>query len=126
LKKEMPGMNPNLQSQRLVSQLHFFYISIMALKHLHTRLCPLRLCTLMIYKILKDLLSSLVQISRHTCSGLCFHFFSGNSPVMDILDIDKDIRNPQMCASYVVEIYLNLMASEVFLLRVLLRYFWGT
>jgi hypothetical protein len=35
-KKEMPGMNPNLQNQRLVSQLHFFCISIMALKHLLT------------------------------------------------------------------------------------------
>jgi hypothetical protein len=71
----------------------------------------------MIYKILKDLRSSLVQISRHTCSGLCFPFFSGDSHVMDILDIDKDIGNPQMCASYVVEIYSNLMASEVFLLK---------
>jgi hypothetical protein len=26
LKKEMSGMNPNLQSQRLVSQLHFFFL----------------------------------------------------------------------------------------------------
>jgi hypothetical protein len=32
---------------------------------------------------------------------------------MNILDIDKDIGNPQMCASYVVAIYSNLMASEV-------------
>lgn len=40
-------------------------------------------------------------------------FFSGESPSMDILDIDKDIGNPQMCASYVVDIYSNLMAFEV-------------
>jgi hypothetical protein len=33
--------------------------------------------------------------------------------VLDIVDIDKDNGNPQMCASYVVEIYSNLMASEV-------------
>jgi hypothetical protein len=32
---------------------------------------------------------------------------------MNILDIDRDIGNPQMCASYVVAIYSNLMASEV-------------
>jgi cyclin-A len=40
---------------------------------------------------------------------------------MDILDIDKDIGNPLMCASYVVEIYSNLMASEVFLLKEMFR-----
>lgn len=40
-------------------------------------------------------------------------FCSGDSPVLDILDIDKDIGNPQMCASYVVQIYSNLLASEV-------------
>lgn len=33
--------------------------------------------------------------------------------MLDIVDIDKDNGNPQMCASYVVEIYSNLMASEV-------------
>lgn len=33
--------------------------------------------------------------------------------MLDIVDIDKDIGNPQMCASYVVELYSNLMASEV-------------
>jgi hypothetical protein len=33
--------------------------------------------------------------------------------VLDIVDIDKDNGNPQMCASYVVEIYSNLMVSEV-------------
>ncbi|TVU07617.1 hypothetical protein EJB05_40981 [Eragrostis curvula] len=38
---------------------------------------------------------------------------TGDSPVVDILDIDKDTGNPQMCASYVVEIYSNLMASEL-------------
>ncbi|KAK3134545.1 hypothetical protein QOZ80_6AG0550560 [Eleusine coracana subsp. coracana] len=37
----------------------------------------------------------------------------GDSPSVDILDIDKDIGNPQMCASYVVDIYSNLMASEL-------------
>ncbi|CAN6220111.1 unnamed protein product [Urochloa humidicola] len=38
---------------------------------------------------------------------------TGDSPALDIVDIDKDIGNPQMCASYVVEIYSNLMASEL-------------
>jgi hypothetical protein len=33
--------------------------------------------------------------------------------MMNILDIDKDTRNPQKCASYVVAIYSGLMASEV-------------
>lgn len=33
--------------------------------------------------------------------------------MLDIVDIDKDNGNPQMCASYVVEIYSNLMVSEV-------------
>jgi hypothetical protein len=36
---------------------------------------------------------------------------------MDILDIG----NPLMCASYVVEIYSNLMATEVFLLKEMFR-----
>ncbi|CAN6200541.1 unnamed protein product [Urochloa humidicola] len=38
---------------------------------------------------------------------------TGDSPALDIVDIDKDNGNPQMCASYVVEIYSNLMASEL-------------
>ncbi|PWZ22541.1 hypothetical protein Zm00014a_036695 [Zea mays] len=38
---------------------------------------------------------------------------NGDSYVLDIVDIDKDNGNPQMCASYVVEIYSNLMASEL-------------
>ncbi|XP_066377369.1 cyclin-A2-1-like [Miscanthus floridulus] len=38
---------------------------------------------------------------------------NGDSSVLDIVDIDKDNGNPQMCASYVVEIYSNLMASEL-------------
>lgn len=41
------------------------------------------------------------------------YFLPGDSSVLDIEDIDKDNGNPQMCASYVVEIYSNLMASEV-------------
>lgn len=41
------------------------------------------------------------------------HFVPGESPALDIVDIDKDIGNPQMCASYVVELYSNLMAFEV-------------
>ncbi|KAM0855589.1 hypothetical protein ACQ4PT_049662 [Festuca glaucescens] len=38
---------------------------------------------------------------------------NGNYAGLNILDIDKDNGNPQMCASYVAEIYANLMASEV-------------
>ncbi|KAF8772099.1 hypothetical protein HU200_006092 [Digitaria exilis] len=38
---------------------------------------------------------------------------TGESPALDIVDIDKDIGNPQMCASYVVELYSNLMAFEL-------------
>ena len=41
------------------------------------------------------------------------YFVPGDSPALDIVDIDKDNGNPQMCASYVVEIYSNLTASEV-------------
>ncbi|KAL6593916.1 hypothetical protein ACP70R_048817 [Stipagrostis hirtigluma subsp. patula] len=38
---------------------------------------------------------------------------AGDSAGLDIIDIDKDNRNPQLCTSYVAEIYANLMASEV-------------
>ncbi|KAL6873614.1 hypothetical protein ACP4OV_013696 [Aristida adscensionis] len=38
---------------------------------------------------------------------------TGESPAIDIVDIDKDNGNPQMCTSYVAEIYLNLLASEL-------------
>jgi len=50
-------------------------------------------------------------ISGHLLKIL--YFLPGDSSVLDIVDIDKDNGNPQMCASYVVEIYSNLMASEV-------------
>ncbi|TVU50147.1 hypothetical protein EJB05_01504 [Eragrostis curvula] len=36
----------------------------------------------------------------------------GDSAGLDIVDIDKENGNPQMCVSYVAEIYTNLMASE--------------
>ncbi|KAJ1260996.1 hypothetical protein BS78_10G274500 [Paspalum vaginatum] len=42
-------------------------------------------------------------------SAFCFI----DSLAFDIVDIDKENGNPQMCASYVVEIYSNLMASEL-------------
>ncbi|XP_062203538.1 cyclin-A2-1-like isoform X2 [Phragmites australis] len=38
---------------------------------------------------------------------------AGDSAGLDIVDIDKDNGNPQMCVSYVAEIYTNLMASEL-------------
>jgi len=50
-------------------------------------------------------------ISGHLLKIL--YFLPGDSSVLDIVDIDKDNGNPQMCASYVVEIYSSLMASEV-------------
>ncbi|XP_062178887.1 cyclin-A2-1-like [Phragmites australis] len=37
----------------------------------------------------------------------------GDSPALNIVDIDKDNGNPQMCTSYVADIYSNLMASEL-------------
>ncbi|KAL6842072.1 hypothetical protein ACP4OV_028051 [Aristida adscensionis] len=38
---------------------------------------------------------------------------AGESAGLDIVDIDKDIGNPQFCISYASEIYTNLMASEL-------------
>ncbi|KAL6660930.1 hypothetical protein ACP70R_000314 [Stipagrostis hirtigluma subsp. patula] len=38
---------------------------------------------------------------------------TGESPAIDIVDIDKDNGNPQMCTSYAAEIYSNQMASEL-------------
>ncbi|XP_062227742.1 cyclin-A2-1-like [Phragmites australis] len=38
---------------------------------------------------------------------------TGDSPALNIVDIDKCNDNPQMCTSYVAEIYSNLMASEL-------------
>ena len=64
---------------------------------------------LAISEILVDSLH--IYISDHLLNIL--YFVPGDSPALDIVDIDKDNGNPQMCASYVVEIYSNLMASEV-------------
>jgi cyclin A len=41
------------------------------------------------------------------------YFFPGDNAGLNIIDIDKDNGNPQMCASYAAEIYTNLMASEL-------------
>uniref|UniRef100_A0ACD5YLC9 Uncharacterized protein n=1 Tax=Avena sativa TaxID=4498 RepID=A0ACD5YLC9_AVESA len=38
---------------------------------------------------------------------------NGDNAGLNIIDIDKDNGNPQMCASYAAEIYTNLMASEL-------------
>jgi len=64
---------------------------------------------LAIFEILVDSLH--IYISDHLLNIL--YFVPGDSPALDIVDIDKDNGNPQMCASYVVEIYSNLMASEL-------------
>lgn len=71
---------------------------------------------------------SLQNIERNRDSGLHEAFFqgrkirdksetadskTGDSAVSNIVDIDKDNGNPQMCVSYAAEIYTNLMASEL-------------
>ncbi|KAJ1260995.1 hypothetical protein BS78_10G274500 [Paspalum vaginatum] len=64
-------------------------------------------------------LLSLQNVERNRDSA-CHEAFFGERNVMDKpepsvskTDIDKENGNPQMCASYVVEIYSNLMASEL-------------
>jgi hypothetical protein len=41
------------------------------------------------------------------------YFVTGGSDGLNIVDIDKNNGDPQMCVTYVAEIYRNLMASEV-------------
>lgn len=70
-----------------------------------------------LYLVVSEILVDSLHIITFLISGHLLNLLSfvpGDSPALDIVDIDKDNGNPQMCASYVVEIYSNLMASEVF------------
>uniref|UniRef100_A0A453GVW3 Cyclin N-terminal domain-containing protein n=1 Tax=Aegilops tauschii subsp. strangulata TaxID=200361 RepID=A0A453GVW3_AEGTS len=71
---------------------------------------------------------SLWNIARNRESGVHEPFFQGRNTRdksetadsntgyyvgLNVIDIDKDNGNPQMCASYAAEIYRNLMAAEL-------------
>jgi hypothetical protein len=69
------------------------------------------LCALLNFQKLVDILYVFCLVGA-AAKIICV-FFPGNYAALNIIDIDKDNGNPQMCASYVAEIYTNLMASEV-------------